>query len=282
MKISDLNPHIRYARVHKTYYHMRKYISICYDCRVFFFDNITGNVVVNGNKYNILNKTAIYFPPATEYKFNIDFKENAKIIVLDFDLTNKYSHLKSALGTATKSNFDASHVLKYPIAEELSKPIIRLIPQIDRMLMQCTDDFILKNHLYRENSSALLKLCLLEFIRQNRKNAHSNLCESVLSYIHENYSDASLTNEEIATKFNYHPYHLSRVIKEETGKTLHKYITYYRIQIAKDFLLTTQYDISEIAWRSGFCSSAYFIKTFRQNVGMTPKEYRRLHIHTEI
>ncbi len=282
MTISDLNPHIRYARIHKTYYHMRNYVSICYDCRLFFFENIIGNIIVNEKKYNILNKTAIYLPPKTEYKFNIEYKENARLIIFDFDLVNDYSHIKSALGTATKQDFDKSKVLKYSIPSELSEPIIRLIPQIDRMLVKCTDDFLLKTPFYRENSSALLKLCLLEFIRQNSKNEHSDLCKNVLSYIHENFSDSSLTNDEIANKFSYHPYHLSRVIKEETGKTLHQYITYYRIRIAKDLLLTTKYNVSDIAWRTGFCSSAHFIKTFRQNIGMTPKEYRTSNIHTEI
>lgn len=282
MKASDINPHIRYARVHKAYFYSRKEMSKCYDCRIFFFDNITGNVIVNERKYNILNKTAIFLPPASEYKFTVDFKENAKIIVLDFDLINDYEYLKSSLGTATQSSFDKSLSPEYELLPELSKPIIRLMPQIDRMLTQCTENFILKNPLYRENSSALLKLCLLEFIRQSSRHTHSKLCENVLSYIHENYALTTLTNEDIAEKFNYHPYHLSRMIKQETGKTLHKYLIYYRLQIAKDYLLTTQYDISEIAWRAGFCSAAYFIKIFRENVGMTPKEYRHLQIHTEI
>ena len=112
-------------------------------------------------------------------------------------------------------------------------PIVKSIPQIDRMLTQCTDSFILKNPLYGESSSALVKLCLLEFIKQKERTQQSKLCEDVLTYIHENYSDPTLTNEEIAYRFNYHPYHLSRLIKRETGKTLHKYLIYYRLQIAK-------------------------------------------------
>lgn len=282
MKVSDLNPHIRYARVHKTYFHTKRAASKCYDCRVFFFDNVPGNVVANGRKYNIINKTAIYFPPGTEYKFNVDFKESSRLVVIDFDLINEYEYLKSSLGTATKESFVEALSPSYPLLTELSQPIICVMPQIDSMLMQCTDNFILKNPFYRENSSALLKLCLLEFIKQSSKKTLSRLCENVLSYIHENYALSTLTNEAIAEKFNYHPYHLSRMMKQETGKTLHKYLIYYRLQIAKDLLLTTPYDISQIAWRSGFCSSAYFIKMFRENIGMTPKEYRNLQIHTEI
>lgn len=282
MEVSDLNPHIRYARVHKGNSQSKKDFSKCYDCRIFFFNNVFGSIIINGEKYNILNKTAIYLPPKTEYRLNLKFKENGNIIVLNFDLVNEYKEIKSSLKTATKEDFDESMVPEYEILPELLNPIVRLIPQIERRLMGCTENFILKKPFYRENSSALVKLCLLEFIKESTELAYSNLCEEVLSYIHENYSSITLTNEEIAEKFNYHPYHLSRLIKQETGKTLHKYLVYYRLQIAKDFLITTRYDISEIAWRTGFCSAAYFIKTFRENVGMTPKEYRNLQIHTEI
>lgn len=282
MKVSDLNPHIRYARVHRVNFYSKKEFSKCYDCRIFFFDNVTGHIIVNEKKYNILNKTAAYFPPATEYKFNIDFNENSSVIVVDFDLVNQYAENKSPLGTATKDNFNQSLMPVYTLLPELSQPLIVLLPHLDRLLMQCADNFILKEPFYRESSSALLKLCLLEFIKQSKKFARSKLCESVLAYIHKNYAAPALTNEYIAKEFNYHPYHLSRMIKNETGQTLHKYLVFYRLQIAKNLLLTTHMDISEIAWKSGFCTSAYFIKTFHENIGMTPKEYRRLQLHTEI
>ena len=149
-------------------------------------------------------------------------------------------------------------------------------------LTQCTDNFLKKIGFYRERSSALLKLCLLELVCQNFSNtAYSLLCEKVLTYIHENYSDPTLTNNDIAEIFNYHPYHLSRIIKQETGKTLHNYLMYYRLRIAKNLLITTQYDIETISWRAGFSSATYFIKLFRLNTGMTPKKYRKLQFNSE-
>lgn len=280
MNVSDLNPHIRYARVHKAYICLKNKISKCYDCRIFFINDVEGSIIVNGKKYNISDNTAIYLPPATEYVFNVE--SQGKIIILDFDLINKYENIKDSLGTATKKSFDLSLMPVYELPEELSTPIIRTIPQICRMLTNCSDNFILKEPYYRENSSALLKICLIEIIKLSEKLSHSELCESVLSYIHDNFSYTELTNEDIADKFNYHKYHLSRIFKQETGKTLHQYLMYYRLQIAKNYLLTTQYGIAQIAWRCGFSSAAYFTKLFKANTNMTPKEYRHLKIHTEI
>ena len=85
---------------------------------------------------------------------------------------------------------------------------------------------------------------------------------------------SSLTNTDISRAFNYNPYHLSNIMKKQTGKSLHKYLISYRLDKAKDYLLNTQLDIDDISWKTGFCTSAYFIKIFRDNVGMTPKKYR--------
>lgn len=275
MKISELNPHIRYAQMHKASFRMHTEPSICYDCRLFYFDNIAGTINIGNKKYNISHKTAVFLPPETEYELNIVFKEKASFIVLNFDLNNVNEHITSSIGTATKRNFNKELVPPYDLPNELSMPIIRNLTHIKRTLIQCVNCFIIKNTFYRENASALLKLCLLEILKDDTEIAHSQLCKDVLSYIHENYSVTTLTNEDIASNFNYHPYHLSNIIKEETGKTLHQFLIYYRLRLARDLLVTTQYSISEIAWKCGFSSTAYFIKLFRQNVGMTPKDYRK-------
>ncbi len=283
MKISELNPHIRYARIHQSYSHPGKYFSICYDCRVFYIEKAMGFVTVNEQKYNISNGTAIYFPPQTKYRFTFHNNTDFKVIVLDFDLINNFAYLNSSLGTATEKTFSLEKVPDYPLPQPLSTPIVKEMPQIYRTLVQCTENFLSKVSFYRESSSALLKLCLLEFIRENTKNArYSYVCEQVKNYIHENYANQTLSNSSIAEKFNYHPYHLSRIMKQETGKSLHRYLIDYRLNIAKNYLLTTQHHIDWISWESGFSSTAYFIKMFREQNGITPNKYRQIRFHTEL
>lgn len=282
MQLSDLNPHIRYARVHKIALHANNDIRICYDCRAFFFDNASGTIKIGEREYEISNKTAIFLPPETQYRFDVTFHKDGKAVILDFDLTNANAHIQASLGTAVQKSFKKELVPPYELPDELSAPIICSMPQLDHLLTQCTDNFLLKKAFYREASSAILKLCLLEFALQDSSSGYTKICEDVLSYIHNNYASITLTNNDIASNFNYHPNHLSSIIKQETGKSLHQYLIYYRLQVAKNYLLTTQYDISEIAWRCGFGSQAYFIKQFRENVGVTPKTYRKQKIQTEL
>jgi len=91
--------------------------------------------------------------------------------------------------------------------------------------------------------------------------------------------DADLTNENIAKKFHYHPYYLSQLIRQYTGQPLHLYLIGYRIKMAKKMLITTDEAISTVAWKSGFPSPAYFTKQFKAQTGITPKAYRKEHLH---
>lgn len=282
MKLSAVNPFIRYARAHSILFRKGNDSSICYDCRIFFFSNVSGTITVNGTEHPLYNKTVLYLPPESHYRFNLLFKENARVIIVNFDLTHRNEHLPFSLGTATESTFKKDAVPSYSLPRELSEPVIRQLPQAEHLLLQCVENFLYEGIYYRENSSALLKLCLLELLRINALGKQTDICKSVLTYIHNHYSSSTLTNSQIAAEFGYHPDHLSSLIRTETGKTLHQYLIGYRLQMAKNYLLTTQYDISEIAWRCGFCTAAYFIKLFRQHTGTTPKAYRKLQIHTEL
>ncbi len=282
MELYELNPHIRYARVHKTAVSLKHEVRICYDCRMFYFDNVSGTITINGAEQAITNKTAIFLPPETQYVFQVHFHKEAKAIVMDFDLTSIHADMTSSLGTVTLPCFVPDRVPSYTLPKELSGYIVRTIPQLDPPLTQCCDHFLLQQPFFREKSAALLKMCLLEMIEANLQSKRSRLCEGVLNYIHEHFTETTLTNKDIALHFGYHPDHLSHLILEETGKTLHQYLIHYRIQMAKNELVTTQHDISQIAWRTGFCSSAYFIKLFKEHTGRTPRAYRMLKIHTEL
>lgn len=283
MNLSEINPYIRYARLHHNHLENSIEFRICYDCRLFFMENAEGYITVNEKKFKFSKGTAIFFPPNTKYRFQFTNDKDFAIIIIDFDLVDDFSYVKESLGTPTEKMFIPDKVLNYPINEMFSSPIIKCFPQISTSLKKCTDNFLFKGNFYRDKSSALLKLCLIELVSSNLiSTEYSKLCESVISYIHENYSSPSLTNPVIAEKFNYHQYYLNHIIKKETGKSLHKHVIDTRLNYAKNYLLTTSYSIDQISWKTGFSSTSYFIKIFKEIVGMTPNKYRKTRFHTEL
>ena len=120
-----------------------------------------------------------------------------------------------------------------------------------------------------------MKSALLELLREKKQTSDWPLFSEVTDLIRREYADPALSNQRIAERFGYHPYHMSRLMKEHCGKSLHQFLLAYRLQRAKELLLTTDWDINTLAWKCGFNSPSYFIKQFRIYAGMTPLQFRR-------
>ena len=270
MKTSDINPHIRYAATHYTFLD-KNFDSICYDCRFFFVEEGTGTITANGQSYSFLANTAIFLPPGTKYHLYLN-KSSHKftMTVVNFDLINDYCLFSTSLGTASEQNFSPEKLITYELPEVFSNVLVKQVPGLTELLHKCTQEFSNQNSFYRESASALLKLCLMEFQRNHNRDSEMSKIAPVLQFIHSNYHNATLTNELIATTFNYNPGYLSQMMKDYTGKSLHQYLISYRLKIAKENLITTDDSINIIAWKSGFQSTAYFIKAFKEQTGMTP------------
>jgi len=278
MTIERLNPFIRYAKLH-LHFEEKKEISVCYDCRLFYVLQGDGELLVNGQDHAISANTIVFLPPKTRYSFSFTDNEGVKIYILNFDLTDEFYTIKHSLGTATESTFEPSRTPNYEPPHEFSEAVIQAngIP-IRNTVGACVDAFLQKNPYYKHTASANLKLALLELLNEH-KNEKSDykLVQSVQDYIRTHYADAELDNQAIANEFNYHPYHINRLMKKHTNKTLHDHLLDYRLHIAKNYLTTTALNVTEIAERTGFASYTYFIKLFRERTGISPLQYRKTH-----
>ena len=68
--------------------------------------------------------------------------------------------------------------------------------------------------------------------------------------------------------------HLHRKIKELTGTAPVEFLRTYRLNKATQLLRQNAYTVSEVAYRTGFSSPAYFSKCFKAVYGVTPTEYQ--------
>jgi len=278
MQCSELNPHIRYAAVQSGPFRKAE-DSICYDCRLFFVKEGEGMIIADRVEYPLSRSSAVFLPPGTRYHFYFRKEYSVqKIIVLDFDLINDYNELRECLHTASVTTFEPQRVVTYERPEQFITPFVKITPELYDPLMKCCEEFLMQNPYYREAASALLKSCLIGMIRNFSAGTEYQKITPILEYVHSNYQNADLTNEDIADYFNYHPYYLSRLIKNCLGISLHQYLIQYRIKIAKKNLITTDDSINDISWKSGFHSTAHFIKTFKEETGSTPGKYRKKHL----
>lgn len=84
-----------------------------------------------------------------------------------------------------------------------------------------------------------------------------------------------LSLDELASCAEMSRYHFSRTFHAKTGLQPMVYLRKIRIEKASALLTQTGKTVEAIARESGFESSNYFIRIFKQLVGMTPNEYRR-------
>ena len=66
---------------------------------------------------------------------------------------------------------------------------------------------------------------------------------------------------------------LYRKVKALTGLSPNEYIRKTKMQLAENLLLDGQFTFSEIAFKVGINSVAYFRQCFKDEFGMTPTEY---------
>lgn len=202
--------------------------------------------------------------------------------MLNFDLTDQFYTFPKSLGTATENTFDKKKVLRYELPKDFSQSIVLTNGFFIRnYVADCVELFLQKVAYYKHSASAHLKLALLECLREaNNEKSDYRLIQRIQEYIRNNYQNTELTNQEIANKFGYHSYHISRLMKAHTKNTLHDYLTDYRLHMAKNYLRTTSLSVTQVAEKTGFSSYTYFIKLFRERTGISPLQYRRSHERT--
>lgn len=99
------------------------------------------------------------------------------------------------------------------------------------------------------------------------------LSEAML-YIHQNYSEKLHVNT-IADKLHISPQYLTRLFKENIGKSTLQYINGLRISKAKDLMRESTRTMQEITYAIGLENPYYFSRLFKEYEGITPSKYRK-------
>lgn len=105
-------------------------------------------------------------------------------------------------------------------------------------------------------------------------NRYKEIVDNVIAYINENFADAELSLNTLASHVNVSPNHLSMIFSQQTGKNFIKYLTDYRMNKAKELLRCTNLRSSEIADQVGYHDPHYFSYLFKKTMKVTPTQYR--------
>lgn len=94
--------------------------------------------------------------------------------------------------------------------------------------------------------------------------------QTILKHI----EDENFSVDHLASEIGFSKSQLLRKIKASTGKTVSEFIRDIRLQEAAILIKKDNLTASEISYRVGFSSPAYFNKCFHDYFGVTPGEYK--------
>jgi len=112
------------------------------------------------------------------------------------------------------------------------------------------------------------------FIVENDTTGRNTVEKEMVSYIQQNYTGKILLRE-FGEQFHLSEKYISRYFKEHFHITLSQYVTYLRLEHAKQMLQETDISVTEVAMQSGYQNISYFIRSFKKTYGVSPLKYRK-------
>ncbi len=211
-----------------------------------------------------------------------DCDEGTGYIVIKFD--------PEILYTAKRTVFESKYLLPFTMAKASLQKVFT------RKEMETTDISLLVRQIYEEfkNLDYCYELAIRTHIcriflwilrswqskginmdvRYALKENEIKILQKVFDYLDENYQ-YEITAKEVARICSMSYSYFSRRFKAITGKTFTEYLNYVRITEAEKLLMTMNMNITEVALKTGFSDSNYFIKQFRHFRSISPKQFQK-------
>ena len=110
------------------------------------------------------------------------------------------------------------------------------------------------------------------------KNINTDLGFAIISYINKEYTE-NLKSVEVADKYDISVLELNQTLMYLTERNFEDYLRYIRINKSCELLLSTNYDIIDIALAVGYNNTKSFTRNFEKLKGITPGNYRKSHYY---
>lgn len=107
---------------------------------------------------------------------------------------------------------------------------------------------------------------LLDHVSAHTYDAHVN---EIFDYIDKHISE-KISLADISAHICLSKEHTSTMFKKKTGKTITEYINERKLQIAREYILSDDLPLSEIAKMLGFDNYNYFSRRFKNQFDITP------------
>ena len=120
----------------------------------------------------------------------------------------------------------------------------------------------------------ILEMWKKGFVIENDTSGRNTIEKEMVSYIQQNFT-GKISLREFGEQFHLSEKYISRYFKEHFHITLSQYVTYLRLEHAKQLLQDTDIPVTDVAIQSGYQNVSYFIRSFQKAYAVSPLKYRK-------
>ena len=120
----------------------------------------------------------------------------------------------------------------------------------------------------------ILEMWKKGFVIENDTSGRNTVEKEMVSYIQQNFT-GKISLREFGEQFHLSEKYISRYFKEHFHITLSQYVTYLRLEHAKQLLQVTDIPVTDVAMQSGYQNVSYFIRSFQKAYAVSPLKYRK-------
>ena len=120
----------------------------------------------------------------------------------------------------------------------------------------------------------ILEMWKKGFVIENDTSGRNTVEKEMVSYIQQNFT-GKISLREFGEQFHLSEKYISRYFKEHFHITLSQYVTYLRLEHAKQLLQDTDIPVTDVAMQSGYKNVSYFIRSFQKAYAVSPLKYRK-------
>ena len=231
-----------------------------------------GEIVIDEHKHTAVASSVFIIRPNTEH--SISFSKNSDMTTFEVKFkANSYWDRE----IESMPNKIAVNANSYQIVSMLEKIFYESVWKLWSYESVITSSFLLvlvhlERHLRNESAMEGKNPNLFDDIAVGHE---AKMLDAIAEYINNNCNNSKITLAELSELAKCSETYLCRVFKKIYGMPPFQYINFLRLQKAKELLIHSSLNITEISESLGFQSIHYFSRYFTKKEGVSPIKYRQ-------
>lgn len=246
----------------------------------------------NTNKIKSLEEVVIYKRDKTLSRVpryqTISNAYDKYIEYLDPDVSQKFENTKMIISKIKSGDFDSVDMKMFLHKDIFNDNDYEYFIGLMTLICMCAFDagvdldlitamYNYYIHLYKKNKNGIYANMIMDFVSKIKRIKMIENCslhvQKTISYV-EAHIKEKLDSDSLAKIAGISKNYLLEIFKKEVGISLVDYINFWKIELAKEYLLKTEMSIVEISNNLSFNNQSYFSSVFKKFTHETPLSYR--------